>query len=181
MSLPDTSSSLPFSFSDWVLTMRIFLISIALSLLALVPRLSHAQSKTDQVIVFTEPGFPTADSEAVLDRQLSSAFSGATFANADHLDESLSESSRLLVLPYGSAFPENSWPKIKAFLDKGGNLLVIGGRPFTRAAYRDGQGWHLRDYSVRFIRPLMIDQYQETPGSDGLQFQANSEIPLQVA
>jgi len=57
---------------------------------------------------------------------------------------------------------------------------VIGGMPFTRAAYRDTGGWHLRDYSVRFIRPLMIDQYQETPGSDGLQFQPNPEIPVQL-
>ncbi len=38
----------------------------------------------------------------------------------------------------------------------------------------------LRDYSVRFIRPLMIDQYQETPGSDGLQFQTNPELTLKV-
>ncbi len=52
--------------------------------------------------------------------------------------------------------------------------------PFTRAGYRDSSGWHLRDYSVRFIRPLMIDQYQETPGSDGLEFQANPELPLQL-
>jgi hypothetical protein len=85
-----------------------------------------------------------------------------------------------LVLPYGSAFPEESWPAIKSFLDRGGNLLVLGGMPFTRAAYRDAQGWHLRDYSVRFIRPLMIDQYQETPGSDGLQFQNNPELTLKV-
>ena len=73
-----------------------------------------------------------------------------------------------------------SMARDKAFLDRGGNLLVLGGRPFTRAAYRDSGGWHLRDYSVRFIRPLMIDQYQETPGSDGLQFQSNPEIPLQL-
>ena len=89
-------------------------------------------------------------------------------------------STRLLVLAYGSAFPEQAWPAIKHFLDRGGNLLVLGGMPFTRAAYRDPSGWHLRDYSVRFIRPLMIDQYQETPGSDGLQFQPNPELTLQL-
>ena len=40
--------------------------------------------------------------------------------------------------------------------------------------------WHLRPYSVRFIRPLMIDQYQETPGSDGFEFQSNPDLPLQL-
>ena len=102
-------------------------------------------------------------------------------ANADHLRDVLAApSARLLVLPYGSAFPEDDWPAIKQFLDRGGNLLVFGGRPFTRSAYRDRDGWHLRDYSVRFTRPLMIDQYQETPGSDGLEFQHNPEQTLQV-
>jgi hypothetical protein len=57
---------------------------------------------------------------------------------------------------------------------------VIGGRPFTRAAYRDGGAWKLRDYSVRYTRPLMIDQYQETPGSDDLKFESNPDIPLPV-
>ena len=98
-------------------------------------------------------------------------FLGQELRIADHLQEALtSSSSRLLVLPYGSVFPEGSWFAIKHFLDAGGDLLVLGGRPFTRAAYKDSQGWHLRDYSVRFIRPLMIDQYQETPGSGGLEF-----------
>lgn len=53
---------------------------------------------------------------------------------------------------------------------------MLGGRPFTRAAYRDATGWKLRDYSVRFIRQLRIDQYQETPGSQGLMFEQNADL-----
>jgi len=30
------------------------------------------------------------------------------------------------------------------------------------------------------MRTLMIDQYQETPGSDGAEFQANPDMPLQL-
>lgn len=134
------------------------------------------------VIVFSEPGFPAADSATPTPQQLTALFPSAETVAADQLRQALSAgASRLLVLPYGSAFPEESWSAIKNFLDRGGNLLVLGGRPFTRAAHRDAQGWHLREYSVRFIRPLMIDQYQETPGSEGSQFQANPEIPLPVA
>ncbi len=139
-----------------------------------------AQSGMSAAVVFSEPGFPAADSAGPF-AQLAAILPEAQLADADHLRAALAaDSTRLLVLPYGSSFPEDSWPAIKQFLDRGGNLLVLGGMPFTRAVYRDAGGWHLRDYSVRFIRPLMIDQYQETPGSGGLQFQPNPELSLQV-
>lgn len=134
------------------------------------------------VVVFGEAGFPASDSAAPSPQQLETLFRGSRLVAADQLGEALgSASTRLLVLPYGSAFPEDDWQAIRGFLDRGGNLLVLGGRPFTRAAFREGGSWRLRDYSVRFIRPLMMDQYQETPGSDGLRFETNPEIPLQLA
>ena len=140
-----------------------------------------AQADKSAVVVFSEPGFPAADSAIPSPQQLATMMPSAQLAGADHLQDALSApTTRLLILPNGSAFPEQSWPAIKQFLDRGGNLLVLGGMPFTRAAYRNSGAWHLRDYSVRFIRPLMIDQYQETPGSDGLQFQPNPELPLQL-
>jgi hypothetical protein len=105
----------------------------------------------------------------------------ARFTGAEQLVAALSEAAtRLLVMPYGSAFPEAAWPAIFAFVERGGNLLVLGGRPSTRAAYRDKAGWHLRDYSVRFDLALMIDQWQETPGSSGLQFENNPDVLLRV-
>jgi hypothetical protein len=140
-----------------------------------------AQAGMSSVLVFSESGFPTADSAAPSPQQLAAIFPGAQLAGADHLPDALAApATRLLILPYGSAFPERPWSAIKQFLDRGGNLLVLGGMPFTRTAYRDPKGWHLRDYSVRFIRPLMIDQYQDTPGSGGLQFQPNPELTLQL-
>jgi hypothetical protein len=140
-----------------------------------------AQSHSAGVLVFSEAGFPAADCAGATAPQLAAMLPGAKLATADQLHDALAGSpARLLVLPYGSAFPEDAWPSIKQFLDRGGNLLVLGGRPFTRSAYRDHGEWRLRDYSVRFTRPLMIDQYQETPGSDGLEFQPNPEVTLQV-
>jgi hypothetical protein len=140
-----------------------------------------AQDNMSGLVLFSEPGFPAADSAAPSAPQLAAMFPGAQSATLDQLPPALNASSaRLLVLPYGSAFPEDAWPAIKQFLDRGGNLLVFGGRPFTRAAYRDHGEWYLRDYSVRFTRPLMIDQYQETLGSDGLEFQPNPELTLQL-
>jgi hypothetical protein len=86
----------------------------------------------------------------------------------------------LLVLPYGSAFPEKAWEEIHRFLQNGGNLLALGGRPFTRSVYRGQDGWRIRDYGSRFTRPLMIDQYQDTPGSEGLEFQTNRDSIVQL-
>jgi hypothetical protein len=159
--------------------------SVLLALLASFFLVSHpgliAQTGTSAAVVFSEPGFPAADSANPSSQQLTAMLPGAQFANADQLPTVLTTpATHLFVLPYGSAFPEEAWPVIKQFLDRGGNLLVLGGMPFTRAAYRDHDGWHLRDYSVRFTRPLMIDQYQETPGSSGLQFEPNPELPLQL-
>lgn len=133
-------------------------------------------SADNAVVIFHEVGFPAADSAPASDSLLK-ALPGAQFASADELKNRLN-SANLLVLPYGSAFPEPAWAEIQSFLQRGGNLLALGGRPFSRAAYRDGGSWKLRDYSVRYMRPLMIDQYQETPGSDGLKFESNPDIPL---
>ena len=139
----------------------------------------RADEPAAAVGVLNEAGFGPADSPAFPPEQLAKALPGARLASAKELDSLLTEpSTRLLVLPYGSAFPEANWSAIYAFLERGGNLLVLGGRPFTRAAYRDDSGWHLRDYSVRFLRQLSIDQFQTTPGSAGMQFQDNPDLAL---
>jgi hypothetical protein len=132
------------------------------------------------VVIFYETGFLAEGSAAPSQAQMENILPRARFATADKLAGELGDpATRLLVLPYGSAFPEESWAAIYGFVQGGGNLLVLGGRPFTRAEYRDAAGWHLREYAVRFTRPLMIDQYQTTPGSEGLSFQTNPEVTLQ--
>ena len=145
-----------------------------------VPLCPAFAQERSAMVVFFEPGFVPEDSAAPSRAQLENMLPGARFATADKLGSELGDpATRLLVLPYGSAFPEESWAAIYGFVQGGGNLLVLGGRPFTRAEYRDAAGWHLREYAVRFTRPLMIDQYQTTPSSEGLGFQTNSEVTLQ--
>src|SRR6266849_3163150 len=59
------------------------------------------------IVVFTDPGFPSADSAKPSESQLRSLFSGAQFASVEQLKTILrAPGARLLVLPYGSAFPE---------------------------------------------------------------------------
>lgn len=143
------------------------------------PKTTQAQSSS--IAVFYEVGFPAVDSAAPSKVDLAGLVSGARFATADELHIVLSDAStRLLILPFGSAYPESAWPDIFAFLQRGGNLLVLGGQPFTRAAYRDSAGWHLRAYSIRDSRELLIDQFQETPGSDGLDFRPDPGVVLRL-
>ncbi len=160
--------------SAWIL------LSSALLLALLAPRSLCAQKFSDTV-VWSEPGLPSADSAVASPAQLAQIFPEARLLPTDQLAAALVDSqTRLLVLPQGSVIPEAAFSAISDFLHRGGNLLVLGGRPFTRAAYRDSTGWHLRDYSTRFSRPLQIDQYQNTPSSSGAVFTPNPDIPIDL-
>ena len=130
-----------------------FLLGFAACCFALVMapgRALHAKKAESAVVIFSEAGFPSPDSAAPLQSELSALVPGARLTSADELGTILAEpATHLLILPYDSAYPESAWPEIYAFLARGGNLIVLGGRPFTRAAYHDMADWHLRDYSVR--------------------------------
>jgi hypothetical protein len=128
-----------------------------------------------RVVVFSEPGFPAADSTTVSEARLKAAFPGATLAGTAPLPAALANAD-LLVMPYGSAYPEADWKPILEYLDRGGNLLALGGKPFTRAAWQDSSGWHLRAPSVAASLELLIHDYQQTPGSEGLTFEPNSDV-----
>lgn len=166
-------------FSRWI-TARALLLLVLIALMATMGGAALAQT-APPTVVFNEPNFPAADSAAPPAQELKRLFRDARWEDAEHLRDALADSAtRLLVIPYGSAFPEAAWPEIRAFLQRGGNLLVLGGAPFTRAAYHDSTGWHLREASNRVSRELLIDQYDETPGSAGLEFQTNPDVVLQT-
>ena len=134
-------------------------------------------------VVFWEEGFPAVDTASPVRADLAAALPGAAFAGAQELPQLLADANtRLLILPYGSAFPEEDWVAIYEFLQRGGNLLTLGGRPFLRAAYREpcatqpcAPNWKLRPERNAYARRLLINDYTETPGRRGLQFQANEE------
>jgi len=162
------------SHSPWIF----FVLALLLPLLA--PTALRAQ-KFPGTVIWSEAGLPSADTSSPSPAQLAQIFPEARIASADQLASQLSDpQTRLLILPQGSVIPEAAWSAISDFLHHGGNLLVLGGRPFTRAAYHDASGWHLRDYSSRFSTLLQIDQYQPTPGSAGAVFTPNPEVPIEL-
>jgi hypothetical protein len=138
----------------------------------------HAQSET---VLFSEPGFPVSDSSPISQEALQLGFRDAAVVSADQLEKALSApETKLLVLPYGSAYPEAAWPTILRFLDRGGDLIVLGGKPFTRAAFRDGNTWRLRQPGVAASLELLIHDYQATPGSEALRFEPNADVHPQL-
>jgi hypothetical protein len=137
---------------------------------------ANAAAKT-RVVVFWEEGFPAADTALPSRANLSATLPGAAFMSSDSLSDALaSEETVLLVMPYGSAFPEKQWGAIRGYLERGGNLLVLGGRPFTRAVYKDQGAWKMRPAIQTFARTLFLNDYQETPGSDEAKFAANEDF-----
>jgi hypothetical protein len=129
------------------------------------------------IAVLWEDGFPEADTAAARRADLEQALPQAGFVTAAQLDHALAqEATRLLVLPYGSSFPEQGWNAIHRFLAQGGNLLVLGGRPFTRPAYLEEGKWKLRAPSPAFAKQLFINEYQSTPGSGQASVRANEDF-----
>jgi hypothetical protein len=128
-------------------------------------------------IVLWEDGFPATDTAAPSRAQFSSLLDPHSFAGAKQLSEALGRAeTQLLVLPSGSAFPEDAWPAIYRFLERGGNLIALGGQPFTRPAYRENNQWKLRASTTAYAQKLFINEYQATPGSANLQFQPNENF-----
>lgn len=131
------------------------------------------------IVVFQDAGFPTLDTAVVPESTLHRALPNASFSSAVELPENLTTNSvKLLVLPYGSAFPEEAWPAIRSFLLRGGDLLTIGGRPFTRPVRCEGGTWIPLPETYAFARQLLISDYQKTAGSQGAQPVPNQDVPV---
>jgi hypothetical protein len=134
---------------------------------------SGAGQVSGQVVVLSQEGFPAVDSAAVA----KAAVRGARAVGVAALPGALADAgTSLLVMPYGSAFPEEDWPAIKKFLQRGGNLLTLGGRPFTRPVYEKDGRWETRAENYAFARELFLSDYQAVGGSDGMNLQTNGDL-----
>jgi hypothetical protein len=145
----------------------VFILVFASHLLAQMPSV---------VVVLEEPGFPAVDTAPVPTVLLHQALPDAVFSPAADLDHHLNNgATRLLAMPYGSAFPLAQWPAILHFLSRGGNLLTLGGRAFTRPALFENGTWQLQPETYAFARQLLINDFQETPGSSQLTSVINQD------
>ncbi len=118
-----------------------------------------------RTIIFYEKGFPSYEngliSRGILERALSSL--KPVFMDFRTLisDTSFREGD-LLVLPYGSAFPQEAWETINKYISKG-NLLVIGGRPLAIPVYFKNKKWIIENPQNTFSKTLGIQYSYEIP------------------
>jgi len=111
--------------------------------------------KLPSTVVFSEPGFPAADSATppagALEAALPEArfrFCGTAWSGVGECIDAAAGSSLWIRISGGGVGADLS------ISPAGGNLLVLGGRPFTRAGYRDAGVWKLREYGMRFALRL---------------------------
>ena len=81
--------------------------------------------ETRPIVTFDEPAFPEVDAFPL------QAVPGAraTTSTAELIDAL--RPGAVLVWRHGPCFPADAWKAIHEFLDGGGNLLYVGGEPFT--------------------------------------------------
>jgi len=119
-----------------------------------------------KVVVFWQPGFPTVSSQAIDRGILDKALEGmdATFADESTLSvpDTLANAD-LLVLPYGSAVPTDSWKSIESYLNAGGNLLVIGGQPLRVPVSRVDSRYTAAQPQDTYSRALGFRHTYEVP------------------
>jgi hypothetical protein len=122
------------------------------------------------VAVFRAASFPTADATAVDAATLDQALSGLTadtFDSPAALSEGLGKGAHaVLVLPYGSAFPLESWPAIRGFARQGGGLVVLGGAPFHQPVRQESGRFVLGPRQPTFAHELLIGPSDELRASD---------------
>jgi truncated hemoglobin YjbI len=139
-------------------------------ILALCISMSAAYGK---VVIFWQDGFPTLESQPVPQETLRKALEGfqAEFANLDELNEpeTLRE-AELLVLPYGSSFPADAWPAVLKYLQSGGNLLVLGGRPLTIPVRKEAGEFIAGRAETAHSREIGIEHTYQAPLRAGLKF-----------
>lgn len=111
---------------------------------------------------------------------LQKQFDGATtkYLTADELPGALNRSSfGLLIIPSGPDFPVNAFPAILAFLRSGGNLLTIGGTPFSVPWHRSQTGFTEAGRQVNYHKALGITQSFRIPVPENGREEANSNVP----
>jgi hypothetical protein len=136
------------------------------------------------VVVFYEPGFPAIESQPPSREALAEALDSfeVDFMGVEMLQRPDSlEGVDLLVLPYGSAFPADAWPAIRAHLLRGGNLLNLGGRALWVPVFSDGSAGFRQDRPQgTYWRTLAPVHAAEIPRTDYSRFAWDPTFPFET-
>lgn len=112
-------------------------------------------------IVFWEDGFPEVDGCSIDRNVLRSAlehFEVSYVSEPQLIDQLRVDRCDLLITPHGSAFSKRAWPGILQYLRAGGNLLNLGGVPFSVPVRRAGSQWQTETPQTAYHKKLGITQ-----------------------
>lgn len=91
-------------------------------------------AREPRIAVFLADGFPSVDVPPVTPAVLNEGLRGLPhdiLGSVEDIKNKLKIANYdVLLLPYGSAFPSGAWTQIRAFIELGGGLVVLGGAPF---------------------------------------------------
>jgi hypothetical protein len=114
-----------------------------------------------RVAIFFDSAFPSIDAPAPDLAALRAALAAFDVAALDSsaLQAALDAGrADVLVLPYGSAFPQDSWPAIDRFLSGGGRFVNLGGVPFGAPVMRERGTWRRASRTTSYFKQLGIVQ-----------------------
>ena len=98
---------------------------------------------------------------------------------ADRLSETLDGlQDGVFINLHAPYFPKHAWKSILSFLQRGGNLLSIGGAPFRTPVYQDGNGWIAEPEQTAYHQQLQIHECMTVNDERFSRFVANEERPL---
>jgi hypothetical protein len=114
-----------------------------------------------RAIVFWEADFPQIDGCQITRENLEQAltsFDVSSVSEQQLIEQLRVDRCDLLVLPYGSAFPKRAWPAVLGYLRAGGNLLNLGGIPFTAPVISIASRWRPEAPQTAYHKKLGITQ-----------------------
>ncbi len=135
-----------------------------------------------RVLIFKEEDFPFVNATPIDIQEIVEALppvQEVRSVGVGGLKERLhADSIDLLINPYGSAFPKDAWPEIYEYLAAGGNLLNLGGAPFSVPVRRDDNGWHQEIRQTQYHRELGINQAYPVETTSVKRYDTTSTEPL---
>jgi len=93
-------------------------------------------TETLRILVFNEPSYPMACAETTIAELIILPYQ---IVGVQNLADELTKDCGTLISFQGPYFPKSSWPVILDFLERGGNLAILGGMPFSRPVNSTGQ------------------------------------------
>ncbi len=131
-----------------------------------VLRVVASQSTQENVgrpraIVFWETDFPQIEGCSIDRNLLQTAldqFDLSYLSEPELIEQLRIDRCDLLITPYGSAFPKRAWPALLKYLRAGGNLLNLGGVPFSVPVNRIGSQWRKEQRQTAYHKKLGITQ-----------------------